>query len=131
MGIVGKRISPFHPQCNSQAEVKNKFIAKYLGDFSDNSTLNWETLVSAMVFKYNTTIHRTIMTTSFMLAYKVEHRIPVFVTQPMYSEDFASELHRNFKLVHQLAAQHMEEKTDMYSKNHNRKLFSMCAKTVI
>jgi hypothetical protein len=39
--------------------VKNKFIAKYLGDFCDGSTLNWESLIPAMAFAYNTTMHTT------------------------------------------------------------------------
>ncbi len=34
--------SPHHLQCNSQAEVANKTIAKYLASFCDNSTLDWE-----------------------------------------------------------------------------------------
>jgi hypothetical protein len=31
-----------HPQCNSQAEVANKTIAKYLASFCIDSTLDWE-----------------------------------------------------------------------------------------
>ena len=34
--------SSYHPQCNSQAEVCNKTIAKYISAFVDSSTLDWE-----------------------------------------------------------------------------------------
>ena len=34
--------SAYHPQCNSQVEVANKTIAKYLASFVDDSTLDWE-----------------------------------------------------------------------------------------
>jgi hypothetical protein len=43
-----------------------------------------------MAFANNTTLHRTIMTTPFMLMYGVEHRTPVFATQENFGEDFAS-----------------------------------------
>jgi len=32
----------YHPQCNAQAEVCNKTIAKYLNSFVDETTLDWE-----------------------------------------------------------------------------------------
>ena len=86
MGITKKRTSPYHPQCNSQVEVKNKFIAKYLGDFSNSSTLDWEEFLPAMAFAYNTTMHRTIKATPFMLTYGIEHRTPVFAAQTTYGE---------------------------------------------
>ncbi len=44
--------TPGHPQCNAQAEVFNKTMAKYLASFVDESTLDWEQfLVSGNRFK--------------------------------------------------------------------------------
>ncbi len=48
--------SPHHPQCNSQAEVANKTIAKYLASFCDDSTLDWELYLAPLMFSYNTSI---------------------------------------------------------------------------
>ncbi len=42
--------SSYLPQCNSQAEVCNKTIAKYLAAFVDDSTLDWEIYVPALLF---------------------------------------------------------------------------------
>jgi hypothetical protein len=42
LNILHSTTSSYHPQCNSQAEVYNKTIAKYLAAFVDSSTLNWE-----------------------------------------------------------------------------------------
>jgi hypothetical protein len=42
LNIRHSTISSYHPQCNSQAEVYNKTIAKYLAAFVNLSTLNWE-----------------------------------------------------------------------------------------
>jgi transposase InsO family protein len=39
-----------HPQCNSQAEVCNKTIAKYLARFVDASTLDWELYLPPLMF---------------------------------------------------------------------------------
>jgi hypothetical protein len=41
LGTTHLTTSPYHPQCNSQAEVANKTIAKYLASFCDDSTLDW------------------------------------------------------------------------------------------
>ncbi len=41
--------SSYHPQCNSQAEVCNKTIAKYLAAFVDESTLDREVYVPALM----------------------------------------------------------------------------------
>jgi hypothetical protein len=50
----------YHPQCNSQAEVCNKTIAKYLAAFVNESTLDWELYVPALAFAYNTSYHRSV-----------------------------------------------------------------------
>ncbi len=42
LGTSHLKMSSHHPQCNSQAEVANKTIAKYLASFCDESTLDWE-----------------------------------------------------------------------------------------
>ena len=42
LGALHSTTTPHHPQCNSQAEVANKTIAKYLASFVDDSTLNWK-----------------------------------------------------------------------------------------
>jgi len=68
----------YHPQCNSQAEVCNKTIAKYLAAFVDGSTLDWEIYVPALMFAYNTSFHRSIQATPFSLTYGIEARLPSF-----------------------------------------------------
>ncbi len=45
------------PQCNSQAEVADKTIAKYLASFCDDSTLDWELYLAPLMFCYNTSFH--------------------------------------------------------------------------
>ncbi len=70
--------SSYLPQCNSQAEVCNKTITKYLAAFIDESTLDWEIYVPALMFAYNTSYHRSIKATPFSLTYGLEARLPSF-----------------------------------------------------
>jgi hypothetical protein len=46
LNIRHSTTSSYHPQCNSQVEVCNKTIAKYLAAFVDESTLDWKNLHS-------------------------------------------------------------------------------------
>ena len=42
MGATLLKTAPYHPQCNSQAEVANKTIANYLSKYTDQMMLDWE-----------------------------------------------------------------------------------------
>jgi IS30 family transposase len=72
--------TPYHPQCNSQAEVQNKIIQKYLATFVDKTTLDWPLYMAPLAFAYNTALHRSIKCTPFFLAYGVEPRLPSMPT---------------------------------------------------
>ncbi len=62
LGTAHLTISLHHPQCNSQAEVANKTIAKYLSSFCDKLILDWELYLAPLIFAYNISFHRTIKT---------------------------------------------------------------------
>jgi hypothetical protein len=72
LGTAHLTTSSHHPQCNSQAEVANKIIAKYLSSFCDDSTLDWELYLAPLMFSYNTPFHRTIKTSPFALTFGME-----------------------------------------------------------
>jgi hypothetical protein len=63
------RTLAYHPQCNAQAEVANKTIAKYLRNQVDTSTLNWEIFLPPFTFSYNKSFHRMIQTSQFFLTF--------------------------------------------------------------
>jgi hypothetical protein len=52
--------SPYWPQCNSQAEVANKTIQKYLASFVNEKTLDWPLSMAPIAFAYNTSLYRSI-----------------------------------------------------------------------
>ena len=47
MQVSHLKTTAYHPQCNSQAEVANKTIAKYLAYFVDETALDWEVPTTA------------------------------------------------------------------------------------
>ncbi len=72
------RTSAYHPQCNSQAEVANKTIAKYLRNVVNTTTLDWEAYLALLMFSYNTSFHRTIQTSLYFLTFGQMARQPAF-----------------------------------------------------
>lgn len=64
------------PQCNSQAEVFNKTIAKYLSSFVNSSPFDWEDLLALLVISYNTSFHRSVLNTPHFLTFGMKARQP-------------------------------------------------------
>jgi transposase InsO family protein len=104
----------YHPQCNSQAEVCNKTIAKYLAAFVNESTLDWELYVPALAFAYNTSYHRSVKATPFSLTFGIEARLPLFFApnfQHLHGAD--SDLLERLQAARRLAVQHNLEATEV------------------
>ncbi len=108
--------SPHHPQCNSQAEVANKTIAKYLASFCDDSTLDWELYLAPLMFSYNTSFHRSIKTSPFFLTFGLEPRLPSLPTPDLrrkfYGESSTDDLIRKLLFARNVARQNNEDASD-------------------
>ena len=124
LDIKHTKTSPAHPQCNSQVEVFNKTLAKYLASFVDSSTLDWEQYIPAMMFSYNTSYHSTIMTTPFELLYGMKFRTPSFPhadTQRLhYGESFASERLQILQKARQLAKANIDKNGEKYRQQFDK-----------
>jgi len=117
--------TPGHPQCNVQAEVFNKTMAKYLASLVDGSTLDWEQYLPALQFSYNTSYHSTILITPFELLYGMKPRTPSIpgqdVQRKFYGESFVAEQHQILQKARQIAKENMEEKQKEYKVQHDKK----------
>jgi transposase InsO family protein len=114
----------YHPQCNAQAEVCNKTIAKYLNSFVDESTLDWEQYLAPMAFSYNTSLHRSIQTTPYFLTYGQDARTPSFPSpdiQRCYSETPAGDWYNTLQMARDLATENNMKATTRAESDHNRK----------
>ncbi len=69
LNIEHTKTTPAYPQCNAQVEVFNKTVKKYLASFVDDTMLDWENFLPALMLSYNTSYHLTIATTPFELLF--------------------------------------------------------------
>ncbi len=119
------KTSPYHPQCNAEVEVFNKTVKKYLASYVDESTLNWEEWLPALMLAYNTSYHSTIATMPFELLFGVKPRLPSLpapeIERHHYGESFAAErlqmLQQARKLAHQTANEQGEKCKNSFDKN--------------
>jgi len=118
--------SPYHPQCNSQAEVVNKTIAKYLSSFVDQTTLDWELYLPPLMFAYNTSIHSTTKFSPFFLTFGQKPRAPHFpapdLTRTFYGESTIDEMWLRLQQARKIAIANNEQVRDTYEQNFNDKV---------
>jgi hypothetical protein len=53
--IPKQHLTTYHPQCNTQVEVFNKTVKKYLASYVDETTLNWDEFSPALMLVYKPT----------------------------------------------------------------------------
>ena len=73
--------TPYHPQCNGQAEAFNKTLKHYLATAivdADRSTLDWELYVAPLMFSYNTAVHSSTKVAPFAVQLGYNPRIPLW-----------------------------------------------------
>jgi hypothetical protein len=125
LGTVHLTTSSHHPLCNSQAEVANKTIAKYLDSFCDDSTLDWELYLAPLMFAYNTSFHHTIKTLHFFLTYGMEPRLPALpgpdLRRKFYGESTTDDLIRKLLLTRDIARRNSEVVSDEAERHFNKK----------
>ena len=118
--------SPYHPQCNSQAEIVNKTIAKYLASFVDETTMDWELYLAPLMFAYNTSIHKATKFSPFKLTYGTDPRLPGFITpdvdRKFYGENTIDDLQNILKYTRQVAFSNNEENCMHYKEYFDGKV---------
>ncbi len=124
LNVAHTKTSPAHPQCNSQVEVFNKTVKKYLASFVEETALNWETFSMALVLSYNTSYHSTIGSTPFELLFGEKARLPSFPNEDIqkvhYGETTAAErfnlLQNLRKIAHENATSKGQKTKEQYDK---------------
>ena len=125
MGATHLKTAPYHPQCNSQAEVANKTIADYLSKYVDQMMLDWELDLAPLMFAYNTSFHHSIQNTPHFLTYGIQARQPAFFQEDLnrkfYGENTTDELMQRLQYARQIAEQNNEYATNKMQEQFNRK----------
>jgi len=123
--------TPYHPQSNGQVEVFNRTLAHYLRTMIEDcqvDTLEWEAYIMPLQFAYNTSVHRTTMTTPFFAQFGYDPMVPLWkrkdkavVDQSTKFNDPVSRiLHVNHK-VHTLIRQRLPDVRKRQDEQYNRK----------
>jgi transposase InsO family protein len=113
------------PACNSQAQVANKTIAKYLRNLVRDDTLDWEQYLDPLMFSYNTLFHRSIKTTPFFVTFGLKPQLPNFpgpdLRRKFYGESSSAELHQRLLYARDIARRNNENWTEENQENFNKK----------
>ncbi len=124
LNVQHSKTTPCHPQCNSQVEVFNKTVKKYLASYVDETTLNWDEFLPALMLAYNTSYHSTIATTPFELLFGVRPRHPSLPAPEIqcqhYSGSFPAERLQLLQHACQVARQHAEQQGLKYQDNFDK-----------
>ena len=124
LNIKHSRTTPYHPQCNAQAEVQNKVIQKYLASFVDTTTLDWPLYMAPMAFAYNTALHRSIKSTPFFLTYGIDARLPSLPDPNLrryYGQSDVAAWYATLHHCRQIAVQNNLQATEYMQSQFNKK----------
>ncbi len=116
LGTTHLTTSLHHPQCNSQTEVANKTIGKYLASFCNNSILDWELYLALLMFCYNTSFHCSFKTSPFFLTYGMEPLLPTLLTpdicRKFYGETATDDLVGKLLIARNVACPNSKDASD-------------------
>ncbi len=118
--LIHNTTSPRHPQANSQAEVVNRSIIRYLASFVDDTTLDWECFLAPLMFSYNTTFHRSLKTSPFFMTFGVHPRIPQEIVRPQYGSDLPTEIMQRLQVARNVARSFMDKAALEYKEQHDK-----------
>ena len=76
------RTTPYHPQCDGITERFNRTIQTMLASYVNKNQTNWDTLLPALAFAYNTSTHSSTKCTPFELVYGRKPKVPLDLVFP-------------------------------------------------
>ena len=122
------RTSPYHAMSNSGAESYNRVIIKYMRKMllDQPSTRDWEPLLPALMFCYNTQVHKSTMETPFFLTFLHDPRFPFFEleTRQSYGEDFVAEKMNELRHAFTLCRENMRTAASKSKEYYDKKAVS-------
>jgi hypothetical protein len=125
LNVEHTKTTPAHPQCNAHVEVFIKTVKRYLASFVDDTTLDWENFLPALMLSYNTSYHSMIAMTPFELLFGTKPRLPSFpnleIQRMHYGESTSAERYQLLQKIRFIAKNISQQKQDSYKDNFDKK----------
>lgn len=113
--------SAYHPQCNSQAEVINKSLSRYMRAYLEDHDEEWEFYLPSMTYSYNTSHHRSIGCSPFLMTFGYEARGPETGKHRQFFEmGEANEWIARFHRIRQEGCRHLMINQDKTAEYYNQ-----------
>ena len=124
---IDKRvISTKHPQSNSQVELLNKKLAKYLMAMEKSGAKDWQKLVPACQYAYNLSVHKALKNSPYHVLFGIDPNTPLnnkgFVTNAIYGDKYHHKMALRLKLARKLAKENNMKFREDYADSFNKKV---------
>ena len=125
LGVDKRLTTAYHARTNGICELKNKTLARFIrSTIEENHTLDWETLIPAVAFSYNTATNAAVKTTPFRILFGLSPRYPIndaaSLEGNLLGESFGDELAQRIENVRRHAEKHNMTFRESYTMNFNR-----------
>lgn len=117
--------TPYHPQTNGIVERFNATFVPQIAKLQDDQHNNWDEYLQAVVFAYNTGIHKSTQYSPYELLYGRPSRLPINIRPQHFSfarpNDYFEQLKKTLRIYHQAAHQNtilqQENRKKVYDTN--------------
>ncbi|CAF3349874.1 unnamed protein product [Rotaria sp. Silwood1] len=109
--------TPYHPQTNGIVERFNSTFVPQISKLQDTQDNNWDEYLQAVVFAYNTGIHKTTKYSPYELLYGRLPRLPIDARPTHFTfhrpSDYFEKLRKTLRIYHQSAKHNIIQQQQM------------------
>ena len=124
-GIEQRFTSGYHPQTNGLTERMNRTINNMLAKFVSENQMDWDELLPALVWSYNTSKHSATGYTPFELNHGFAATLPMDakleqVPEPQRASEWVRTLKKQVKFLQQQNLAHQQAAAKQQAKHHDK-----------